>query len=71
MGIAIAGLVWIIGTSVYSGSMEITIGFPELGSNTFLITLPEALWIGLAFIAFFSMAILGLKLDPTIGWTVL
>ncbi|MEM3693385.1 MAG: ECF transporter S component [Candidatus Bathyarchaeia archaeon] len=71
MGIAIASLVWTVGTSLYSGSMEITMGFPELGSSTVLITLPEALWVCLALIALFSMAILGLKLDPTIGWTVL
>lgn len=71
IGIGIGTIVWIVGISVYSGSTEITIGFPQMGTSTIVLTLPEAFWIGLALLAFISMSLLGLKLDPTIGWTVL
>ena len=63
---AAAGLLlgW-VGTSYYSGEVELYIG-----SGFLLLNIPTIFWIILSVVLFLSITALGFMTDPEFGWTV-
>lgn len=70
-GVIVAAVVWWIGTSYYSGEMELTIGLPVTGYSSTTINVPSIFWISLAVLAFLLILVGGLAVDPRVGWTAL
>ncbi len=70
-GIAIGTLVWWLGTSYYTGEIELSVGLPAMGYNVIVFALPALLWILIAGAASLSLAASGMVYDSKMGWKVL
>jgi len=65
LGIVIGFLLGWIGTTYYSGEVELT-----LGSNIFALYIPLEFWLLLGIITAVAIISLGLLADPEFGWTI-
>ena len=70
-GIILGLLIGWIGTTYYTGEIELSIGLPFLGYNLIVFSLPWFLWIGIAGLASTAITVSGLMYDFKIGWKVL
>jgi len=65
LGVVIGFLLGWIGTTYYSGEVELT-----LGSNIFALNIPSEFWLLLGIITAVAIISLGLLADPEFGWTI-
>jgi len=65
LGVLIGFLLAAVGSSYYSGEIELTLGF-----TTFTLSLPWELWIILGALAAALISLVGFSTDPQFGWTV-
>ncbi|MFP3984716.1 MAG: ECF transporter S component [Candidatus Bathyarchaeia archaeon] len=65
LGITIGFLLGWIGTTYYSGEVELT-----LGSSLLMLYIPVEFWLFLGVVAAFAMPMLGLLADPEFGWII-
>ena len=70
-GIIIGLLVGWLGTSYYTGEIELSVGLPILGYNVIVFSLPALLWISIAALASLAVIVSGLIYDFKLGWKVL
>jgi len=70
-GVIIAVVVWWVGTSYYSGEMEVTIGLPLTGYSSITVYVPALFWMVLSVLAFVLILAAGLTVDPRVGWPTL
>jgi uncharacterized membrane protein len=66
LGLLAGALLATIGSTYYSGNMELT-----LGQATFTLYIPEVFWLTLASLTFIIMLLAGLILEPALGWSIL
>ena len=71
IGCVLAVLLGYIGTSIYTGVMEVSVGFPLLGSMTLSADIPAFFWIGISLAVVVFITYIGLRFNPKIGWIVL
>jgi uncharacterized membrane protein len=69
-GLLLGAIVWWIGKSYYTGSLELAYGLPWVGQGTSIVYVPEIFWIVLAVEVFALTMLGGLSVDPKVGWLV-
>ncbi len=70
-GIILGLLVGWLGTSYYTGEIELSVGLPMLGYNVIVFSLPALFWIGIAGLVTLAIIASGLIYDFKLGWKVL
>ncbi len=64
IGVLLAG----IGSSYYSGQVELYLGFPPSESPSLTLDVPRELWYGLGVVAMLLLAFSGFIFEPEFGW---
>jgi len=69
LGIVMGLLLAVIGSTYYSGEVEIYFG--TSAEPTFTPWIPAEVWYLIGGLAAFSIVLAGIKLEPELGWTIL
>jgi len=70
-GLIVGGLLGGIGSSYYSGSVELYLGIPPPEMPTFILYVPPEFWYLLGAVVFGLITLMGFVLEPEFGWIVL
>lgn len=71
LGLVVGLGVWSVGSSLYTGAMELTLAILPGTPATFTVQVPAAFWAGLAIVVALGIIVAGLRVGPEVGWTVL
>jgi len=70
IGLLIASLIGYIGTRLYTGVVEASIGLPLFGYYTLSANIPTIFWIGVMLLIVAIITYIGLLSHPRVGWMV-
>jgi len=70
-GILVGALLFFVGSSYYSGLVELYFGIPPPENPTSTILVPTEFWYFLSAAAVLLMTIAGFAFEPELGWTVI
>lgn len=71
IGLIVATIIGYLGITRYTGSVELTIGLPYVGSTLLAFEVPSIFWIVVSVIVAVLVSSIGFLYDPQLGWTML
>lgn len=71
MGMVVGGMLILVGTFYYSGSVELYFGIPPPEAPTSTVFIPAEFWYCLGVVAVLLMAVMGFAFEPEFGWTII
>ncbi len=70
-GLIVGSLLGVVGSSYYSGSVELYLGIPPPETPTLILYVPPEFWYLLGAVIIALVTLMGFTLEPEFGWTVL
>ena len=70
-GFIIGLAIWLLGTSLYVGKMELSLGLPGIGYTNLNLFVPELLWMILAVVAVIVTLVVGFSVEAEVGWWII
>jgi len=70
-GLIVGSLLGVVGSSYYSGSVELYLGIPPPAVPTLILYVPPEFWYLLGAIIIALITLMGFTLEPEFGWIVL